>query len=258
MSGCGKSSALAELSKLGFQVLDTDEPGWTEWSESEGGYLWREDRIADRLAGEAGPSLYVSGTVSNQGRFYSRFDEIVLLSAPAEVLLGRIEARTTNPYGKTPEQRDLVLRDLAESNHCYAEPARSRSTPHDLSSALSTSSQSSAANLAVPLSGRSPGAETAALSPGEGIWCWLPLCVTPGPEQKSTECPRGWGMLGGVYLTYCSSASRAISLTDLPSRSARACARCCSWRVIRKFTRGEAPAWPSSDRRPIRFADVSS
>jgi dephospho-CoA kinase len=114
MSGTGKSSVLVELSKLGFQVLDTDQPGWTEWSDSEAGFVWREDRIADLLASEVGPSLYVSGTVSNQGRFYPRFDEIVLLSAPADVLLRRIEARTTNRYGKTSEQRELVLRDLAE------------------------------------------------------------------------------------------------------------------------------------------------
>ncbi len=114
VSGTGKSSALVELRKLGFRVLDTDEPGWTEWSDSEAGFVWREDRIADLLAGEVGLSLYVSGTVSNQGRFYPRFDEIVLLSAPAEVLLRRIAARTTNSYGKTPRQRELVLRDLAE------------------------------------------------------------------------------------------------------------------------------------------------
>jgi dephospho-CoA kinase len=113
VSGTGKSSALVELSKLGFTVLDTDEPGWTKWSDSEAGFV-REDRIADLLAGEVGPSLYVSGTVSNQGRFYPRFDEIVLLSAPAEVLLRRIETRTTNRYDKTPEQRELVLQDLAE------------------------------------------------------------------------------------------------------------------------------------------------
>ena len=114
MSGTGKSSVLVELSKLGFQVVDTDEPGWTEWSDNEDGFVWREDRIADLLAGSGGPSLYVSGTVSNQGRFYRRFDEIVLLSAPAEVLLRRIEARATNSYGKTPEQRERILRDLAE------------------------------------------------------------------------------------------------------------------------------------------------
>jgi dephospho-CoA kinase len=114
MSGTGKSSALLELSKLGFKVVDTDEPGWTEWSDSEGSYVWREDRIAELLAGHAGPPLYVSGTVSNQARFYSQFDEIVLLTAPAEVLLSRIEHRTTNSYGQSPEERELILRDLAE------------------------------------------------------------------------------------------------------------------------------------------------
>ena len=114
MSGTGKSSALVELGELGFRVIDTDEPGWTEWSDSEGGFVWREDRIVELLACEVGPSLYVSGTVSNQGRFYPRFDEIVLLSAPAEVLLRRIAARPTNRYGNTPEQRELILHDLAE------------------------------------------------------------------------------------------------------------------------------------------------
>jgi len=114
MSGTGKSSALAELRKLGFTVVDTDDPGWTEWSDDAGGYVWREDRIAELLAGAAGPSLYVSGTVSNQGRFYPRFDEVVLLSAPADVLLRRIANRRTNSYGKTDRQRELVLRHLAE------------------------------------------------------------------------------------------------------------------------------------------------
>ena len=39
---------------------------------------------------------------------------MVLLSAPTEVLLTRIDSRTTNPYGKTTEERTLILNDLAE------------------------------------------------------------------------------------------------------------------------------------------------
>ena len=127
MSGTGKSSALAALERRGFQVIDTDEPGWTEWSEHDGGYVWREERIAELLAREGGPSLYVSGTVSNQGRFYSRFDAVVLLSAPPDVLLTRIENRTTNPFGKTPEQREVILRDLAE-----VEPLLRRTCTHEI------------------------------------------------------------------------------------------------------------------------------
>jgi len=66
------------------------------------------------LAREGGPTLYVSGTVSNQGRFYPRFDAVVLLSAPAEILLSRVATRPTNDYGKSSRDRDLILRHLAE------------------------------------------------------------------------------------------------------------------------------------------------
>lgn len=127
MSGTGKSRALAELGRLGFEVVDTDEPGWTDWSDRDGGYVWREDRIRELLAREGGPSLYVSGTVSNQGRFYRSFDAVVLLSAPAEVILGRIANRTTNSYGKSPEQRELVIRHLAE-----VEPLLRRTCTHEI------------------------------------------------------------------------------------------------------------------------------
>jgi shikimate kinase len=114
MSGTGKSTALAELAQRGFRVVDTDDPPWSEWSESDGGYVWRENPMTDLLAGDDGPTLYVSGTVSNQGRFYPRFDAVVLLSATAEVLLERIESRTTNDYGKAPEERALILEHIAE------------------------------------------------------------------------------------------------------------------------------------------------
>ena len=114
MSGTGKSTALDELSRRGFRVVDTDEPGWTVWDEQDGGYVWREDRIGEVLTIDDGPTLFISGTVSNQGRFYPHYDAVVLLSAPAEVLLGRIERRTTNRYGKTSDERQLILRHLME------------------------------------------------------------------------------------------------------------------------------------------------
>jgi dephospho-CoA kinase len=114
MSGTGKSTALAELRRRGFEVVDTDEPGWTEWCDRELGNLWREDRIAELLARSRKATLFVSGTVSNQGRFYPQFDAVVLLSAPADVMLARIESRTTNPYGKVAEDRELIVAHLDE------------------------------------------------------------------------------------------------------------------------------------------------
>ncbi len=116
MSGTGKSSALAELGRRDFRVVDTDTPGWSEWmpaGSAEGEWLWREDRIAELLASEDERTLYVQGCVSNQGKFYDRFDAVVLLSAPVEVILDRVDDRTTGDYGKTPGERDLIRLHLA-------------------------------------------------------------------------------------------------------------------------------------------------
>src|SRR6476620_5164376 len=112
MSGTGKSTALAELARRGFRVVDTDEPGWKE--PRDGDEAWREDRMTALLAEDDGRTLYVSGGVPNQGAFYDRFDAVVLLSAPAEVILDRIDMRTPNGFGKSPEERARVLSDLAE------------------------------------------------------------------------------------------------------------------------------------------------
>lgn len=127
MSGVGKSSALAALARLGYEVVDTDEPGWTAWSDEVDGYLWRENRIAGLLARERDVTLYVSGAVSNQGRFYPSFDAVVLLSAQAQVLLDRLETRITNEYGKTAEQRALILEQLRD-----VEPLLRASCTHEV------------------------------------------------------------------------------------------------------------------------------
>lgn len=130
MSGTGKSTALVELAKRGFRVVDTDDAPWSEWSEADGGYVWREDLVAELLSRDDGATLYVSGTVSNQGRFYPRFDAVVLLSAPIDVLQRRIETRTTNPYGKAAEERALILSHIAE-----VEPLLRATCTHEIDAA---------------------------------------------------------------------------------------------------------------------------
>jgi broad-specificity NMP kinase len=131
MSGTGKSTALAELAKRGFQVVETDDPPWSEWSEADGGYVWREDLVAELLSREDGATLYVSGTVSNQGRLYPRFDAVVLLSAPVDELLRRLETRATNDYGKAADERALILGDVAE-----VEPLLRATCTHEIDATL--------------------------------------------------------------------------------------------------------------------------
>jgi broad-specificity NMP kinase len=121
MSGTGKSSALAELGRRGYRVVDTDDPGWREYREDvdstdevhRGEWLWVEDKLAALLDSDDDRTLFVQGCVRNQSAFYDRFDAVVLLSAPAEVILDRIERRTTNAYGKTAVERAMILDDLA-------------------------------------------------------------------------------------------------------------------------------------------------
>jgi dephospho-CoA kinase len=111
MSGTGKSAALAELDRRGHRVVDTDYGEWVDETGPE--RLWREDRIRALLDEHEGGTLFVSGCVANQGAFYPRFDSVVLLSAPEDVILERVASRNTNEYGKTDEQRDRIVQDLA-------------------------------------------------------------------------------------------------------------------------------------------------
>ena len=121
MSGTGTSTALAELARRGFAVTDTDYDGFSveTWSTDEARpeQFWCEDRIGELLARheERAPDepLFVSGCVSNQGKFYPRFAAVVLLSAPADVLLERVATRVTNDFGKSSDERERILADLA-------------------------------------------------------------------------------------------------------------------------------------------------
>jgi shikimate kinase len=111
MSGTGKSTVIARLAELGYKVVDSDYGGFTVEVDSGTGRerLWREDRIQEVLSTEDAEVLFISGTSRNQVRFYPQFDHIVLLSAPADVLVERLHNRTINPYGKTAAELTETL-----------------------------------------------------------------------------------------------------------------------------------------------------
>ena len=113
MSGVGKSTVLAQLADRGYDTVDTDVPGWIEFVDGEP--LWREDRIVALLDERSDRVLFVGGTVRNQGRFAERFDAVVLLTAPIDLLLERIRVRGTNDFGKAEDERHAVIRDHRET-----------------------------------------------------------------------------------------------------------------------------------------------
>ena len=117
MSGTGKSAALAELARRGHRVVDTDYGGYAEEVPSAGPggaeQLWREDRIEELLDTCGDGVLFLAGCVANQGRFYPRFDAVVLLTAPADVILERVARRDSDSFGKRDADRARILDDLA-------------------------------------------------------------------------------------------------------------------------------------------------
>lgn len=108
MSGTGKSTVISALRAQGYRAIDMDEPGWSEYTP-DGDWIWCEERIQKLLSLETEEVIFVSGCATNQVKFYPLFDTMILLSAPAEVLLERLLSRTNNPYGKHPHERAAVL-----------------------------------------------------------------------------------------------------------------------------------------------------
>jgi shikimate kinase len=126
MSGTGKSTVIKELAARGYKAVDTDEDGLSELVsvpddeptglEAGQDWVWREDRIQRLLSDADAGVLFLGGCAPNQGRFYPQLDHVILLTAPAEVIVARLAARTTNPYGKRPEEvaRVLMLQQTVE------------------------------------------------------------------------------------------------------------------------------------------------
>ena len=110
MSGTGKSSVIEALAVMGYKAVDTDN-GWCE-PLPDGRHRWRQDAIAELLDAEDADFLFVAGCEENQVVFHPRFDVIILLSAPADILVRRLARRTGNSYGKSPAELTRVFSDL--------------------------------------------------------------------------------------------------------------------------------------------------
>jgi hypothetical protein len=100
---------------IGHRVVDTDDAGWIVSVEAPHGIepMWDLERVGALLDGHRAGWLFVSGCVANQGALDDQFDAVVLLSAPADVLLARVGDRA-NPFGSLPEHRARIASDLAE------------------------------------------------------------------------------------------------------------------------------------------------
>lgn len=111
LSGVGKTSVLQRLGNEGYDVVDTDDHGYTKKIATGEGdeIVWDEEKISHLIERKKHPHLILSGCYSNQGKFYKSFDYVVLLEAGLDLMLDRVIKRKTNPYGKHPDERKAII-----------------------------------------------------------------------------------------------------------------------------------------------------
>ena len=110
MSGTGKSTLVALLAARGHRAIDTDD-GWVD-VQPDGTQQWRIDAIRRLLAEQQDGTVFVAGCEGNMVELLPEFDVVILLSAPRDLLLRRLETRTTNEFGKDPQELARILGDL--------------------------------------------------------------------------------------------------------------------------------------------------
>ncbi len=128
VSGTGKSTIAEELNKRGIVAIDqdSDEYELCSWKHTETmedavfeygigkAFLEAHDYYCDveklkRLLDTAKGPAFVLGVSANQDEYLDLFDKVFLLHCSEETFIKRINARTTNDFGKHESEREHLL-----------------------------------------------------------------------------------------------------------------------------------------------------
>jgi hypothetical protein len=128
ISGSGKSSVCEALKGHGHRAIDADGEGFSRWVHRLTGevatdppypvppvwldeYAWRIStaRVQELASSSRAGVTFLCGRVENEDEVRQLFDVVVCLVVDDESIVGRLAERTTNAFGKHPEELAAVL-----------------------------------------------------------------------------------------------------------------------------------------------------
>lgn len=127
-AGVGKSTVCALLKSLGEQAVDADWEGYNHWVDRTSGQVvvdppdpvpegwldrfgWKISRAAvEALAARAHDTIaFLCGSAENEEEVWDLFDLVVCMVVDGDTLRHRLLTRTTNSFGKHPEELAAAL-----------------------------------------------------------------------------------------------------------------------------------------------------
>jgi dephospho-CoA kinase len=130
ISGAGKSAVCNELRRRGYEAHDTDEEGNAVWVNRRSGEVtavagadvrsrpgWLNDQewsvvpeSVKTLAGRAdGRLVFLCGSTANEHEVWHYFSRVIYLAIDERTLRARVASRTSNDFGKSPEELEAIL-----------------------------------------------------------------------------------------------------------------------------------------------------
>lgn len=124
VSGVGKTSVCHELRRRGYTAYNGDRDLRRGKNDANGDPLekfpsaemrhannhWDVDKVRQLAADPSAEVAFFCGGTRNFKEFIDVFDKVFILDVDAETLNYRLDTRENDDWGKSKEERDLILR----------------------------------------------------------------------------------------------------------------------------------------------------
>jgi gluconate kinase len=210
ISGAGKSTVAVELRRRRFRAFDADEDGVSVWVNRSTGavvpspprgqrpgwwatqHAWVLDiaRVEELTAPAAGAPIFLCGSVENERDAWKLFDQVICLVIDDDTVQQRLTTRTTNDFGKSDQELEMILGWNATTESIYRDLD---ATIVDATVALEqvVDCVLAAAGAEAPKNGPRTAPDKALEKPTEGPPRVCPRCRRRARHQGEPLGPRG-------------------------------------------------------------------